>query len=151
MELIAHHQGCAVKTLEGGLSTYSGALMLKRRTRAFEVSSQNVSVCFLELRAGFYLELVAPNAGQSMLANYLKAGFYHLCFLTEDIAASQIRLEKRGFCALPRFGSEAFAGRSCQFFISPERHLIELAQMSPQGFEDFFVDNIERGETSLIS
>ena len=137
-----HHVGCAVKTLESGLATYSQGLKLVRRSRAFDVTAQGVSVCFLELRAGFYLELVAPNAAkQTRLSSYLRHGFYHLCFLTDDMSAARAHLKERQFAALPAFTSEAFAGELCQFFVSPESHLIELAQLAPHDFESFFAQN----------
>lgn len=142
MNLIPHHLGCAVKTLESGLLTYSETLMLGRRTNAFDIASQSVSVCFIELQKGFYLELVAPHATQTRLANYLRAGFYHLCFLTDDLSGAQTHLKGKGFAALPAFASEAFAGELCQFFVSPELHLIELAQMPPNRFEEFIAGSL---------
>jgi catechol 2,3-dioxygenase-like lactoylglutathione lyase family enzyme len=142
MYLTPHHTACAVETLEKALSTYADGLMLTRRSRAFDVSSQGVSVCFLELVSGFYLELVAPHPTQTRLAKYLRTGFYHLCFLTDDLAASRAHLKQRRFTALPAFSSEAFDGSACQFFLSPELHLIELAQTTSEDFNAFFSRNI---------
>jgi catechol 2,3-dioxygenase-like lactoylglutathione lyase family enzyme len=137
-----HHIGCAVKQLEESYATYAGALGLTRRTRAFDVASQRVRVCFVALGERFYLELITPLEGESGLAPFLRVGFYHLCFLVDDLAAAQAHLKARRFFALPVFESEAFAGRRCQFFLSPQKHLIELAEMSAQDFEAFFLANL---------
>jgi catechol 2,3-dioxygenase-like lactoylglutathione lyase family enzyme len=137
-----HHVGCALRDLAAGQATYANSLGLRRKTRAFAVSSQQVSVSFLELTPGFYLELVSPADEAANLANYLKVGFYHLCFLTDDLDEARTRLKARRFSALPAFESEAFDGARCQFFVSPERHLIELAGMSPAAFDRFFAANV---------
>jgi hypothetical protein len=101
-----------------------------------------VSVCFVELVDGFYLELVTPLSAEARLANYLRAGFYHLCYLVNDLGAARKHLEGRRFVALPAFASEAFAGGLCQFFVSPQGHLIELAEMSPHDFDQLFNANL---------
>jgi catechol 2,3-dioxygenase-like lactoylglutathione lyase family enzyme len=136
--LAPHHVGCAVKDIDAAYSSYVDALGALRRTRALEVLSQNVAVCFIELRPGFYLELVAPLNDQARLANYMKAGFYHLCFLVDDLEAQQVKLEDKPFFAFPPFESEAFAGKPCQFFLNPQGHLIEFAEIGPSDFEAFF-------------
>ena len=137
-----HHVGCAVEQLEDAFATYCGALGLRRRTRPFDVTSQNVRVCFLELAEGFYLELVAPLNAQAQLTSFLDAGFYHLCFLVDDLGAAREHLQAREFFPLPEFASEAFAGAPCQFFMSPQGHLLELAQMRPEDFAQFFRANL---------
>jgi hypothetical protein len=128
--------------MEDGIATYAGALGLKRRTRIFDVASQHVRVCFLELGNQFYLELVSPADDKARLGRFLKAGFYHLCFLVDDVNRSRDILESHRFVAFPAFKSEAFAGNLCQFLLSPQDHLIELAQMSPSHFMDYFDANL---------
>jgi catechol 2,3-dioxygenase-like lactoylglutathione lyase family enzyme len=142
MNATPHHIGCAVSQLEDSYATYSDALGLSRRTRSFDIASQHVSVCFVELGKCFYLELVTPLNEKAELAPFLRLGFYHLCFLVEDLEAAREHLKAERFFALPAFESEAFAGGLCQFFLSPQKHLIELAQMSTQGFEEFFRANL---------
>lgn len=137
-----HHVGCAVEQLEDAFASYGGALGLRRRTRPFDVTSQNVRVCFLELAEGFYLELIAPLNEGAQLTSFLDAGFYHLCFLVDDLGAARGHLQEREFFALPEFASEAFAGAPCQFFMSPQGHLIEFAQMRPRDFAEFFRANL---------
>lgn len=133
-----HHVGCAVHRLQTGIATYSGALGLSRRSRAFDVVSQNVQVCFLEIQDGFYLELVAPLNENARLTSFVRTGFYHLCFLVDDLEEARDGLRQRSFQPLTAFASEAFDGSLCQFFLTPERHLLELAQISSARFRDFF-------------
>lgn len=142
MDATPHHVGCAVELLEDAYETYGGVLGLRRRTRPFDVASQNVRVCFVELVGGFYLELVAPLDEKAQLASFLDAGFYHLCFLVDELGAAREHLKARGFFTLDAFASEAFGGNLCQFFLSPQEHLIEIAQMSPQNFGAFFRANL---------
>ena len=104
--------------------------------------SQHVRVCFLELNNGFYLELIAALDDEAKIASFLKVGFYHLCFLVEDLYTARERLRAHHCFPLPEFESEAFSGKLCQFFLSPHNHLIELAEMSSQKFNSFFKDNL---------
>lgn len=145
MNTTPHHIGCAVGQLESSCETYGDAFGLQRRTRPFNVQSQGVRVCFLELGRHFYLELVTPLTNAATLAPFLKVGFYHLCFLVDDLDAARGRLKALRFSSLPEFSSEAFAGALCQFFVSPQLHLIELAQMSALDFDRVFVDNLSSG------
>ena len=138
-----HHVGCAVPRLQNGIATYSDSLGLRRRSRAFDVTSQNVQVCFLEITDGFFLELVAPLNEKARLSSFLRSGFYHLCFLVDDLEAAGQGLRGRAFQPLPAFASEAFGGAPCQFFLTPEKHLVELAQMSGARFRDFFHAHLE--------
>ncbi len=138
-----HHVGCAVHRLQDGIATYGTGLGLGRRTRAFSIASQNVDVCFLELRNGFFLELIAPLNEKARLSSFLRSGFYHLCFLVPDLEAAGRHLRARAFHPLPAFHSEAFAGGRCQFFVTPEQHLVELAEMRSAHFHDFFLSNLE--------
>jgi catechol 2,3-dioxygenase-like lactoylglutathione lyase family enzyme len=138
-----HHIGCAVKQLEDSCATYAAALGLNRRSRPFDVVSQQVRVCFVELGSCFYLELISPLNERAKLASFLQTGFYHLCFLVEDLGRARDYLRGHRYLALPPFESEAFAGNVCQFFLSPQKHLIELAQMSTGEFNSFFSENLD--------
>lgn len=138
-----HHVGCAVKNFQDVSSAFGAGLGFTRRTRPIEVSSQNVSVCFVELSDNFYLELVTAVNGNTGLARYLKVGFYHICFLVENIDAVQEQLIALDYIPFERFDSEGFKGAPCQFFLSPQDHLIELAQLSQEEFHDFFIANLD--------
>lgn len=137
-----HHIGCAVDQLDETYATYAGALGLERRSRSFDIASQHVRVCFVELGDRFYLELITPLNEKARLTGFLKVGFYHLCFLVDDLRAARAHLTASRFTELPAFASDAFAGNPCQFFVSPDSHLIELAQMPPTEFADFFAANL---------
>jgi catechol 2,3-dioxygenase-like lactoylglutathione lyase family enzyme len=95
-----HHVGCAVRNVEASIRTYAGTLRLKRHTQPIEVRSQRVCVSFLELTEGFYLELVMPLSPEAKLATYMRVGFYHLCFLVDDLENAATALRARQFSAL---------------------------------------------------
>lgn len=142
MQATPHHIGCAVKVLDGCQRIYASAFGLNRRTRSFDVRSQGVRVCFVELVNGFYLELVQPSANAAALDSYLRVGFYHLCFLVDQLELARQQLKFLQFSPLPAFESEAFDRALCQFYVSPQLHLIELVQMSPADFDRFFSSNL---------
>jgi len=138
MNLKAHHVGCAVASILDGLERYVGRLGFSRHSKVFDISSQKVKVCFIELEPGIYRELINPTESSSSIDQFLKIGFYHMCFLVPDLGATAKVLNRRGFAVLPPFRSEIFDGNACQFLMSRERHLIELAEMSLDSFEAFF-------------
>jgi methylmalonyl-CoA/ethylmalonyl-CoA epimerase len=146
MNATPHHIGCAVNQLENSCATYADAFDLTRRTRSFDITSQHVRICFVELANSFYLELITPLNDKARLASFFRIGFYHLCFLVEDLGAAREHLIAQRFFPLHAFESEAFDGNLCQFFLSPQKHLIELAQMSTPAFGEFFRANLA-GET----
>lgn len=139
--LAFHHVGCAVREINRSLRTYGESLGSRRRSPIFRVASQGVRVCFLELAPGSYLELIQGDGDRSPVDRYYESGFYHLCFLVDDLTTATADLETRQFRALPVFASEAFAGNKCQFLLTPEMHLIELAEMTPEAFASFFDEN----------
>ena len=94
-----HHVGCAVHRLADGVATYGAALGLTRRSRPIAVTSQNVEVCFLEITGGFFLELVAPLNERARLSSFLRGGFYHLCFLVDDLRGGRRRTARAGIHA----------------------------------------------------
>lgn len=142
MNATPHHIGCAVIQLEDSCTTYADAFGLTRRTRSFDITSQDVRMCFVELANCFYLELISPLSDKARLASFLRIGFYHLCFLVDDLGTAREHLIARRFFPLQPFESEAFAGNLCQFFLSPQKHLIEIAQMSTPAFSEFFQANL---------
>lgn len=136
-ELSLHHVGCAVRDLEASLRNYGRVLGGRRRSPVFDVTTQAVRVCFVELGSNVYLELIEGRGPASPIENYTRAGFYHLCFLVDNLAVAIGGLD-RGFLPLPAFASEAFDGKLCQFVVTPESHLIELAEIRPSTFAEFF-------------
>jgi catechol 2,3-dioxygenase-like lactoylglutathione lyase family enzyme len=142
MNATPHHVGCAVHRIEESRDAYAAAFGLVRSTRAIDVLSQHVKVSFVELAKGFYLELIAPLDDQAKLGSFLRVGFYHLCFLVDDLDATRERLQARRYVPLPVFRAEAFDGHRCQFLVSPQQHLVEIAEMTPPAFERFFEENL---------
>lgn len=139
MTMRPHHVGCAVRDLETSAATYLH--IGTRRSRTFEVRSQAVNVCFIELGAGLYLELIEGTGEGSPIERYYRTGFYHLCFLVDDLERARAQLG-REFRSLPAFESEAFDGHRCQFLVTPESHLIELAETTLEDFSRFFEANV---------
>ena len=137
MDRVLHHVGCAVADLDASLASYAQLLGPRRRSPVYPIASQGVAVCFVELAPGTYLELIAATATPSPIDRYVKTGFYHLCFTVDSLAAALAGLGPR-FRALPAFRSEAFAGHACQFVVTPELHLIELAEITPAEFTATF-------------
>src|SRR5438445_13024512 len=103
-----HHVGCAVRDLEASLRNYGGLLGGGcRRSPIYDVASQAVRVCFVELAPGSYLELISGTSTASPVERYYRAGFYHLCFLVDELDRAVTELGSR-FRPLPAFASEAF-------------------------------------------
>lgn len=132
-----HHVGCAVKNLDDSTRVYSDQLGFQRVSRIIKVASQNVQVRFIELGPMTYLELVQPLAAGSFLDRFLGVGFYHACFFTGSLETALGGLRKE-FTRISEFNSEAFAGNRCAFVLTPEHHLIELVEMAPEDFQEFF-------------
>ena len=141
--LIFHHTGCAVLDIDAALHSYT-ALGLVERTRVFDVTSQDVKVVFVHVAPGVYIELIQGSSASSPVDRYVGAGFYHLCFLVENLDATVKDLSTRGFSPLRKFESEAFDGNTCRFVVTPENHLIELAEMAPTDFASFFAASRDR-------
>jgi catechol 2,3-dioxygenase-like lactoylglutathione lyase family enzyme len=132
-----HHVGCAVANLDASLAHYARLLGPRRRSPVYAVIAQGVQVCFIELAPGSYLELISATASPSPIDRYVRTGFYHLCFTVDALRAAVAGLGPK-FRALPSFRSEAFADRRCQFVVTPELHLIELAEISADDFAATF-------------
>lgn len=133
-----HHIGCAVRDLSRSLETYAATLGRRRCSPVIEVASQATRVCFVELGPGHYLELVEGGGPSSPVERFVKTGFYHLCFLVDDLAATVAGLVARRCHPLRPFESEAFGGHRCQFLMTPDGHLVELAEISPPAFAALF-------------
>jgi methylmalonyl-CoA/ethylmalonyl-CoA epimerase len=132
-----HHVGCAVSPIGAAIDLYE-QLGFRRRSRIFEVTEQLVRVCFVELGPATYLELVEPTGPDSPAAHFTATGFYHLCFLVDDLDAAEAFLDGSGLTPLRRTPSEAFAGNPCQFFMTADGHLLECAEMTRAAFDAFF-------------
>ena|SRR5688572_5465281 len=150
MNATPHHVGCAVAHLDDAVNMYARALDVQRMTRAFDISSQHVRVRFVELSNGLYLELISPVDSRARLASFMRAGFYHMAFLVDDLGRARSHLRAQGLFDLPLFESEAFNGRPCQFFQTPQQHLIELVEMSSADFAGFFNAHLSEEHRPLM-
>ena len=123
-----HHVGCAVKSIAEALPAYRP--LFPNIGEPILVVSQKVRVCFVELRPGFYLELVEPAGEDSAVNAFLRKGmsYYHTGFLVDDFDAAAAALDAQGCRGLGVFHSEAFGGRRCQFFLNPAFHLVEIIE-----------------------
>jgi hypothetical protein len=128
-----HHVGCAVKSIAAALPAYRP--FFPNIGEPILVTSQKVRVCFIEMRPGFYLELVEPaaepgDADGAAVNAFLRKGitYYHNGFLVDDFDAVARDLISQGAKPLPVFHSEAFGGRRCQFFLNTAFHLIEIVE-----------------------
>lgn len=130
-------------SIEESLRTYSSTLGFQRHSKLFDVASQHVRVCFIELEPGIYLELVKPTKSGTPIEQFIKVGFYHVCFLVQDLKAAVDFFRDQQLVGLTPFASEAFDGHQCQFLISPQRQLIELAEMTRQSFNSFFESTLD--------
>jgi hypothetical protein len=128
-----HHVGCVVQSIEEYLHDCIAPLGLDHASEVYNVSSQRVRVCFVRLSTGAFLELVQPTKADSPVETLRKlgGGYYHLCFLVDDIPTAATELANHGFIREDMFVSEAFGGRRCCFLINPFGHMVELAERAP--------------------
>jgi methylmalonyl-CoA/ethylmalonyl-CoA epimerase len=97
---------------------------------------QTAQVRFLRLPLGqHWLELVAPMAGESKLANALAKrgeGLHHLCYEVSDIAAAceHLRAGRQMMLAGPT-PAVAFGGRPIAWFMDRAGFLTELVEAGP--------------------
>lgn len=127
-----HHIGCIVTDTGEAIENYrnlmGGTLNV---SPVYSITDQKVSVCFLEMANGVFLELVQPHDPESSLARINRkkgVNFYHLGYKVGDIDQKIEALQKDGYHMVSTFFSEAFEMKKCAFLYSPEMHLIELIQ-----------------------
>jgi methylmalonyl-CoA/ethylmalonyl-CoA epimerase len=126
-----HHVGCAVDSIKDYLKLYRESLGFTQVSEIILVKAQDVQVCFVEIGPGSYIELIEPISDHSPLEKFKRIGYYHICFLVEDIDQTVEQLTSQGFLLISLFPSEAFNNRRCSFLVNPFGHLIELAEAPP--------------------
>jgi methylmalonyl-CoA/ethylmalonyl-CoA epimerase len=126
-----HHVGCAVDSIEDYLRLYRDALGFIKVSSIIPIKSQKVQVCFVEVGNGSYIELIEATAPDSPIEKFKRVGYYHLCFLVEDLDQTIEFLKSQNFLFISLFSSEAFGDRRCSFLLNPFGHLIELAEAPP--------------------
>lgn len=132
MKLTLHHVGCLVENIPAALATYAGTYPLADIPAPVAVRSQKVSVCFLPLGNGTFIEFVEPESDNVILLKMLRRGisYYHVAYMCADLDQSIHNFLAAGAHQLDKFQSEAFAGRECVFLKTAELQLIELIAAS---------------------
>jgi hypothetical protein len=123
-----HHIGCAVASIEAALAFYRPNF--PNISPPIQVMSQSVTVCFVEMGPGLFIELIEPLTTESAVKNLVRKGFtfYHVGFLVSDFDAALASLIDQEYRPGETFRSEAFAGKRCCFLISPVMHMIEIIE-----------------------
>ena len=128
--LTFHHVGCLTHDIENSKRVYAETLGLDAVSQTYDISSQDVKVCFVTMAPGSYLELIEPTGDNPTLNKIMKSKnpFYHLGFLTDDIDATIEGMVKDGGYLVNTVYSEAYDNKKCAFIYTEELHLIELIQ-----------------------
>lgn len=126
--LTFHHTGLLTENLEETASHYAEIFGPQAVSAVYFVQSQQVKVCFVQVGADAFIELVQPVSEDSVVSNLLKKriSYYHTGYKVKDLSRAIERLEQLHYKAMTPFASEAFEGKSCVFLLSPEGTLIEL-------------------------
>lgn len=129
-QLIFHHTGIAVYSIEDAKKSYAELFGYSKFSKTFVISTQKVNVCFLEVGENVFLEFVEPSSNESSIHRFLKKGIncYHTAYKCDEIDIVVDELILKNFHSLGFFNSEAFENKRCIFLISPEGHLIELIE-----------------------
>jgi hypothetical protein len=126
-----------IADLDAACASYASALELARERGQYGSKSQQSRSASSSSSRGS-IELISP------LEHRLAAISGQLLpslFLVEDLEAVGAD-ESNRFVPLPAFESEAFGGNLCQFFLSPQAHLVELCQMGEGSFEALFIASL---------
>jgi methylmalonyl-CoA/ethylmalonyl-CoA epimerase len=105
-----NHVGVATPSIEKSIELYRDMLGATRIHMPFDLPSQGVRVCFVDL-PNSQIELVEPLGEASPLHKFLAkhpaGGQHHVCFEVDDIRAAAIDLEAKGATVLgePRLGA----------------------------------------------
>ena len=130
-----HHIGIVVKQLDESRTLYD-FLGYQQRTPVIHDPIQTAYVQFFKLaEADHYIELVAPDGPDSLLAAAAakKLPLNHLCFATPDIRYTCNTLEANAWRLISEATpAVAFDGRKVAWLINPPtRLLVELVEQGP--------------------
>jgi hypothetical protein len=128
--LTFHHTGIVVDNIEAVAANYAAVFGQKSVSEKYHISSQQVYVCFIEVGAGVFLELVEPENENSIVSKLKKKGhsYYHVGYMVEKLEKVVEQLTSLNYKPFEYFSSEAFGGKRCIFLFSPDAHLIELIE-----------------------
>jgi methylmalonyl-CoA/ethylmalonyl-CoA epimerase len=128
--LTFHHVGCLTEDMEQSIVAYRDVMGFKNISQVFNITEQQVRVCFVETGPGAYLELVELSGENPSLSKILKSRnpYYHVGYQVDDMDSSLQELESKGCRQINRFRSEAFGNKWCAFLFNTDMHLIELIE-----------------------
>ena len=130
-----HHIGYLVKKLDKAASEFE-KLGYVRMGVCTNDTIRKIDILFLE-KDGYVVELVSPNAPDSVVSGLLKTyknAPYHLCYLCENLEEELGRLTGAGYVQidLPT-PAPAIGGRRVCFLMNPAIGMVELLeQESPE-------------------
>jgi methylmalonyl-CoA/ethylmalonyl-CoA epimerase len=130
VKLNFHHIGIAVGSIAESAENYKALFGEQCISEVYDISSQQVKVCFVDMGNGSFLELVEPTSEDSSIHRLRKKGitYYHTAYKVIDIEKTVEDLTGLHYKAFEYFNSEAFNGKRCIFLFSPDAHLIELIE-----------------------
>lgn len=123
-----HHIGCAVRSIKESLNTYENTLGFKNVSEVYHLDDIGINACFVELREGFFIELIEPSADNSIVNNLLKKGvsYYHIGYKVSGVDSVVKELLEKDFREVSTVLSPAFSNRKCVFMLTPQLQLVEL-------------------------
>ena len=134
-ELKFDHIGLVVADMADGRQFLEGMFGIDRWTQVFEDPGIGVYVQFGGAGDGPCYELISPLGETSPVTTALKRGvniLNHVAYLTADLDADAERLQARGsMMAGPAKPAVAYGGARVQFWITPQRFMVELIE-APQ-------------------
>jgi methylmalonyl-CoA/ethylmalonyl-CoA epimerase len=126
------HIGLLVNDMAEGRTALEEMFGVDRWTKVFEDPGIGVYVQFGRTAEGPCYELISPRGEASPVATALKRGINilnHVAYLTKDLDADAQRLQERGsMMAGPAKPAVAYGGARVQFWITPQRFMVELIE-----------------------
>ncbi len=134
-----NHVGVATPSIADSIRLYRDMLGATRIHEPFDLPSQGVRVCFVDL-ANSQIELIEPLGDDSPVLAFLaknpKGGQHHICFEVPDIIAARDDMVSKGATVLrngePRIGAHGvpvifvhpkdMGGVLVELMAEPERH-----------------------------
>lgn len=126
------HIGLIVGDIAEGRRSLEQMFGLDQWTQVFEDPGIGVFVQFGRTAEGPCYELISPLGDNSPVATALKRGINilnHVAYLTPDLDSDARRLEELGsMMAGPPKPAVAYGGAKVQFWITPQRFMVELIE-----------------------
>jgi len=126
------HIGLVVSDMAEGRQALESLFGVDRWTAVFEDPGIGVYVQFGRTEEGPCYELIAPLGEGSPVLTALKRGINilnHVAYLTANLDAEAGRLESLGsIMAGPAKPAVAYSGAKVQFWITPQRFMVELIE-----------------------